>query len=124
MIKGAGTAADNRAKFYDDINKALHTMASHLHRYRAELQISEQNLCRLTSCIANMSNLERRTSHGHGDDGSGGNNAILPEGIGASIHVVSSQFEALKILTEELDAKVQAVLSLVGDMHTPFGLID
>ncbi|KAK1999885.1 hypothetical protein LX36DRAFT_459217 [Colletotrichum falcatum] len=96
------TAADTSAFSLQskDISTSLHTMAAHLHRYKSELYRVETILCELQS--AKFSILDQ----------SGKPNANKPQDS-LRIDHLTSQLNAIKSFTDELERKVQNILALL-----------
>jgi hypothetical protein len=80
-------------------------MASHLHRYKAELEIMKQVLEKLAQAVASGDNSGTKNA---------GSLINLAESNASAIHIVTAQIEALQILAVELEQKIQAVLALVS----------
>lgn len=85
---------------YTTANKALHSIAAHLHRYRSELN----SLIRTTKALKGHEEIIR---HGHKE----------PKNIGHSVgglEQIISQVEATNDFAQELEKKIQNILALVS----------
>lgn len=87
---------------YNDISKALHAMAAHVHRYRTELDSLEDT----------GSEIERFFAATHGQDS--------PSLVG--IGQVKSQLKATNAFVREQEKKIQNILALVST-HALFGFL-
>lgn len=80
--------------FYDDTSKALHAIAAHIHRYKAELDSLEETGAEISRVFAAT----------HGQDGT----SI------ANIDYVKSQLKATNAFVKEQEKKTQNILALVS----------
>lgn len=97
---------DRQADVYpNEINNAVHTMAAHVHRYKAEMEVLEDLATDLanthkTFCTASTCSLEHGTT---------AFSSYL-----VSLALVTSDVKALRKFIEELERKTQTVIALVS----------
>ena len=97
---------DRQADVYpNEINSAVHTMAAHVHRYKAEMEILEELASDLANthksfCTASTCSLEHGTT--------AFSNYLV------SLTLVTSDVKALRKFIGELERKNQTVIALVS----------
>lgn len=89
----------------NEINNAVHTMAAHVHRYKAEMDILEELASDLANthesfCTASTCSLEQGTA--------ASSNYLV------SLTLVTSDIKALRKFIGELERKNQTVIALVS----------
>lgn len=91
------------------INKALHIMAAHLHRYSSELERLEDIVCELLSRHEKSMSLIEMPS----DDSS----VALPQEwhrAKLGFEQIMSQLKAIRSFAKELESKITNILALVS----------
>jgi uncharacterized phage infection (PIP) family protein YhgE len=90
------------SQFQEDINKALHAMASHLHRYASELSSLEETLSEIAA--------HHKAIH----DENTMLNDFQFQRIENGLRQVASQLRPIKHFETELEKKLQNILALVS----------
>jgi hypothetical protein len=96
---------ENDPGFHEELIKALHAMAAHLHRYASELNS-------LDEILSEISKYHKNT---HSDDGTHNSpNVFQFKRIENGLQQVVSQLQPVKHFEEELEKKLQNILALVS----------
>jgi hypothetical protein len=97
---------ENDPGLHEELIKALHAMAAHLHRYASELNSLEE-------ILSGISKYHKDT---HSDDDTQNNfpNEFQFKRIENGLQQVMSQLQPVKHFEEELEKKLQNILALVS----------
>ena len=96
---------ENDPGFHEELIKALHAMAAHLHRYASELNSQDE-------ILSGISKYHKDT---HSDDGMHNfPNEFQFQRIENGLQQVVSQLQPVKHFEEELEKKLQNILALVS----------
>lgn len=90
------------SRFHEDLNKILHAMASHLHRYASKL----------TSLQETLSEIIAHHQTFFGKAGRSSNDSQFHR-IEDGLHQVSLQLRPIKDFEHELEKKLETILALV-----------
>jgi len=98
------------------MNKALHIMAAHLHRYKSELGRLGFILSDLLSHRLDMDGDDYASGDGDDVDGSSSSGVTESEKEKIRIEQLQSQLKAITDFSDEMERKVQNILTLVNHL--------
>jgi archaellum component FlaC len=88
-----------------EVDTALHTMAAHLHRYKAEVGMIEENIQRLSTELAMLHSVTSRPTS---------KNTTVDSDNEHSFDTIIIRVQGLVRFVAELDMKTQTVIALVS----------
>lgn len=94
---------------HQDINRALHAMAAHLHRYTSELKSIDDTIVAVTKSHCLVMGVEDRTTNPTYDR------------VETGLQQITSQVKAVRDFEGELEKKIQTSLALVSSSTTRSG---
>ena len=110
------------SKFHEDLNKVLHAMASHLHRYASEISSLEETLTEIT---AHHKRFTARMADRHPPDGNDNpekqttsyeQDTSHIQRIEDGLQQVALQLSPIKHFEQEIEKKLDTIMALVNSI--------
>ena len=110
------------SKFHEDLNKILHAMASHLHRYASEISSLEETLTEVT---AHHKRFTAKMADRHPPDGSDSpekqnsshkSDTSHNQRIQDGLQQVALQLSPIKHFEQEIEKKLETIMALVNSI--------